>query len=194
MKNEFIGLFEKSLIYAIEKHKGQYRKNSNFPYIWHPISVAKNVEENKKSKNLELLMTASLLHDLVEDVEDVTLEEIAKLFGYKVAALVEELTSDPIEIEKMGKTEYLKMKMGKMSSYALVIKLSDRLDNVKDLSSGSESFRTKYSKETLEILMHLYDCGRKLTDTHIKIMNKIEVSLAAQTKNEPYPTKPTVTI
>ena len=179
--NKFKGLFEKALEYAIEKHKGQYRKNSNMPYYWHVVCVAKNVEDNKKSKNLELLLTAAILHDTKEDCPDVTLEEIAKLFGYKVAALVEELTSDQIEIEKMGKTEYLKMKMGKMSSYALVIKLSDRLDNVKDFGNCSESFRNKYTKETLDIIQHLRDCGRKLTATHVKIIEKIENSLTTIT-------------
>ena len=42
-----------------------------------------------------------------------------------------------------------------MTSYALVIKLSDRLDNVRDLNEGSEEFKEKYTKETIEILDHL---------------------------------------
>jgi len=100
-------------------------------------------------------MTAALLHDTVEDCEDVSLQEIAEKFGYYVAALVDELTSDEKEIKKLGKTEYLKNKMAKMSSYGLVIKLSDRLDNVKDLNTTSETFQKKYTKETLEILDHL---------------------------------------
>ena len=179
---KFTGQFEKALEYAILKHKGQYRKNSNMPYYWHVMCVAKNVEDNKKSTNLELLLVAAILHDTYEDCKDVTLEEIAKLFGYKVAALVDELSSDKEEIKKIGKTEYLKQKMAKMSSYALVIKLSDRLDNVKDLDTCSEKFQNKYARETYDILAHLKQCGRKLTKTHLKLMKKIRLSLSGVTK------------
>jgi (p)ppGpp synthase/HD superfamily hydrolase len=177
MKNKFTGLFEKALEFAIKSHKGQYRKNSNMPYVWHVMCVAKNVEENKKSRNLELLLAASVLHDTYEDCEDVTLEIIAQEFGFKVAALVEELSSDPKKIEEMGKTEYLKEKMVKMSSYALVIKLSDRLDNCKDLSDAKPEFKEKYKKQTEEILSHLYAKRNKLSDTHIGLMNKINNAL-----------------
>ena len=180
MGNKFTGLFEKAIEFAIKQHKGQYRKNSNMPYYWHVMCVAKNVEDNKMSKNLELLLVAAILHDTYEDCPNVTLEKIAKLFGYKVAALVEELSSDESEIKRIGKTEYLKGKMEKMSSYALVIKLSDRLDNVKDLTSAPEAFRIKYYTETIAILEHLKTCKRKLTATHLKLISKIEASLASQ--------------
>ena len=151
----FTGMFEKALEFALKKHKGQHRESSNMPYYRHPISVAKNIEETKKSKNLELLMTAAILHDTVEDCEGVTLQEIAEKFGYYVAALVDELTSDKKEIAKIGKTEYLKNKMAKLSSYGLVIKLSDRLNNVKDLNETSKQFQKRYTEETLDILNHL---------------------------------------
>lgn len=174
--NKFTGLFEKALIYAVEKHQGQYRKSSNLPYIWHPISVAKNIEENKKSKNIELLMTAALLHDLVEDVEEITIEEIRKHFGSDVADIVLELTSDKGKIKEVGKTEYLKQKMVSMTSYALCIKLSDRLDNIRDLSTSKPEFREKYKKQTLEIIDFISD-NRKLTSTHQKLIDKINVLL-----------------
>ena len=109
----FEWMFEKALEFALQKHKGQKRKWNNIPYYRHPISVAKNIETYKKSKNIELLMTAALLHDTVEDCKDVSLQEIAEKFGYYVAALVDELTSDELEIKKLGKTEYLKDKNSK---------------------------------------------------------------------------------
>jgi len=67
MKKQFTGMFEKALEFAIKKHKGQKRRDTNMPYFWHPINVAENIEEMKQSKNLELLMTAAILHDTVED-------------------------------------------------------------------------------------------------------------------------------
>jgi len=155
MSNQFTGMFEQALEFAIKKHKGQHRKNTNMPYFWHPVSVAENIEEVKKSKNLELLMTAAILHDTVEDCPRVTIQEIAKKFGYYVAALVEELTSDEKEIKKIGKTAYLKKKMEKMTSYGLVIKLSDRRHNIEDMQSMSKQFQKNYTKETLAILDHL---------------------------------------
>lgn len=110
MKNTFTGLFEKALEFAIKKHKGQKRKSTYMPYYRHPISVAENIEEVKKSNNLELLMTAAVLHDTVEDCPGVSIQKIATMFGYQVASLVEELTSDKKQIAKMGKTAYLKKK------------------------------------------------------------------------------------
>ena len=178
--NTFTGMFEKALEFALEKHKGQKRKSTNMPYYWHPISVAKNIEETKKSKNLELLMTAALLHDTVEDCAGVTIQEIAEKFGYYVAALVDELTSDEKEIAKIGKTEYLQKKMTNLSSYGLVIKLSDRLNNVRDLNKTSETFQKRYTQETLAILDHLQSWIRKLTQTHQKLIAKIRAILASQ--------------
>lgn len=174
MKNIFTGMFEKALEFALKKHKWQYRKGSNIPYYWHPINVAKNIEENKKSKNLELLMTAAILHDTVEDCKWVTINEIAKKFWYMVASLVDELTSDEKEIARIGKIEYLKNKMAKLSSYGLVIKLSDRLDNVRGLHMTTTAFQKKYTKETKEILEYLESWIRKITQTHQKLIEKIK--------------------
>ncbi len=180
MDKKFTGMFEKALGFALEKHKGQHRKGSNIPYYWHPINVARNIEEFKKSKNLELLMTAALLHDTVEDCTNVTLQEIAEKFGYMTASLVDELTSDEKEIKKIGKTEYLKNKMMNLSSYGLVIKLSDRLDNVRSLQETSKEFQERYTKETNEILAHIESWKRKLTQTHKKLIEKIKSMLISQ--------------
>lgn len=162
---------QKALHFAMRAHEGAERKFQEVPYVWHPISVAKLVEVYKPSRRIKELRIAAILHDTVEDT-DATLEIIAHEFGLMVAQLVEELTSDKEEQNRLGKTEYLKQKMTHMSSYALVIKLCDRLDNVMDLEMVTESFRVKYMKETEEILEHLY-LHRKLTDTHKKIMSKI---------------------
>jgi (p)ppGpp synthase/HD superfamily hydrolase len=177
---EFTGLFEKAFEYAIKKHKGQYRKTSNMPYIRHPISVAVNIERIKTSRNLELLLSTSLLHDTVENCKGVTIEEIAKLFGPKVASIVEELTSDKEAIKKMGKTEYLKKKMENMSSYPLRIKLADREHNVQDIHKMNPDFKESYVTETVEIIKHLETCGRKLTNTQKKLIHQIKTALVRQ--------------
>ncbi len=138
-------MLDKALVFAYDAHKNQVRKNSGDPYIVHPITVSENVKKYKRSKNLELLMVVGILHDVVEDC-DVSIQKIAEKFGYKVAAILEELTNDEKLIKEKGKTEYLIDKMFNMSSYALVIKLCDRLDNCKDLKNSPEDFKIKYTK------------------------------------------------
>lgn len=164
-------LFEKAVKFATEKHKGVVRKGDGRPYIMHPMSVMTTLLAIKKSNNALLLAIVALLHDVVEDC-DVTLEEIAKEFGWQVASLVGELTSDPAEIKRLGKTEYLKQKMSVMSSYALRIKLCDRLDNVKDMKSMNVSFQKKQIDATAEIIVALAT-RRKLTKTHKAIIAMI---------------------
>ncbi len=171
-------MFEKALEFALQKHKGKKRKATHMPYFWHPISVAENIEEVKQSKHLELLMTAAVLHDTVEDCPDISIDDIAHLFWFQVASLVDELTSDPKQIKKIGKTEYLKRKMANMTSYGLVIKLADRLHNVEDLKQTTKAFQQTYTKETVEILNYLEEQQVKLTKTHKKLIKKIREVLS----------------
>jgi (p)ppGpp synthase/HD superfamily hydrolase len=163
---------ELALLFSIEKHKGQVRKGDGRPYILHPISVLLTLGRIKKSKNHLLLAIASVLHDTVEDC-NVSLQEIADNFGYNVAAIVDELTSDKEEIEKVGKKEYLLNKMLTMSTYALCIKLCDRLDNLSDMDSMPNKFIKRQIVDTKFILDGLKKS--KLTATHkeiIKLINK----------------------
>jgi GTP pyrophosphokinase len=153
----------KAVNFMIDAHDGQYRKFSGKEYAWHPVEVSKIVREHKHSKNKEDICIAALLHDTVEDC-DVTLKDIEDEFGSEVSSMVEQLTSDSSKISKMGKADYLLHKMLEMSSYALVIKLADRLHNCSDLDKGSENFREKYTTETRYIIDGLYQ--RKLSDTH----------------------------
>ena len=138
-------MLEKALVFARVKHGGQVRRVTNVPYVTHPIRVSHLVSRYKVSKHQEDLQAAALLHDTLEDT-NTTVEEIAREFGGMVVSLVVELTSDQQQVASMGKTSYLRKKLLGMSSYALVIKLCDRLDNVTD------SPRPLYFRETLEIL------------------------------------------
>lgn len=174
---------EKAIAFAVEKHKNVRRKGDGRPYILHPLSVLHTLLEIKKSKNAYLLASASALHDTVEDCEDVTLEIIAKEFGYAVAAIVEELTSVKDDmIKKGGKTPYLIEKMINMSSYSLCIKLVDRLDNIKDMKSMSAEFIKKQITSTSEIIQSL-EKGRKLSKTHKKIIKLIKREMKSYEKD-----------
>lgn len=158
-------LLIKAIQFAGEKHQGQTRKVSGLPYVIHPVAVAFLLANFKESKNLDELMTACLLHDTLEDT-DTTFEELATEFTPLVATLVFDLTSDPDEIEKMGKNEYLKKKMLGMSSYALVIKLADRLSNIMDSPTDS------YREDTADLLDTL-EAERNLSESQISIIEEI---------------------
>lgn len=157
-------LLLKATQYAIKKHKGQTRKFSGVPYVTHPLAVSYIVASFKKSKHLDEILAACLLHDVLEDTET-TFVEIAKEFTPLVASLTFELTSE--NHAKQDKTTYLKNKMVGMSSYGLVIKLADRLHNVTDNPTQKTKDATK------EILDYLKK-NRKLSKTHKLLVEEIE--------------------
>lgn len=160
-------MLQKSIKFATEKHKGQFRKVSGKPYVTHPIEVSQLVSKFKSSKKIEELQVAAVLHDTLEDTET-SFVELASEFSPLVASLVLELTSDPVLVQKLSKKEYLKKKMLGMSSYGLLIKLCDRLSNIKD--SPTE----KAKKDTKEILDFL-KVERKLSQSHLSVISEIEV-------------------
>lgn len=164
-------LLDQAIKFAEKYHNGQIRKFNGIPYITHPLSVVKYLNFFKSSKNKEILLVSAVCHDLLEDTE-VTIELIREKFGDMVASIVIELTNDRDLISKMGKTNYLKEKMAIMSSYALGIKLCDRLDNLSDLGIAPTEFCEKYTKQSTEILDHI-EVNRTLTGTHKNIIFEI---------------------
>lgn len=162
---------KKAIEYATKMHKGQTRLNGD-PYIKHPLHVAQNVSKYKKSKNMEILLISACLHDTIEDTK-ATYYDIIENFGPQIASLVLELTTDEDMKQVLGKQQYLSIKMKNMSSWARIIKLCDRLDNVNDLlECKDEKFKNKYVTETIEIINYLLK-NAKLSNTHITIIEQI---------------------
>jgi (p)ppGpp synthase/HD superfamily hydrolase len=159
-------LILKSIEFAIKKHQGQVRKANNVPFITHPLAVSYLVSSFKKSKHLDEILCACILHDTLEDTET-NFVEIASKFTPLVATLVYELTSEKEEIKKVGKVEYLKSKMLGISSYGLVIKLADRLHNISDNPSENTL------RDTKEIIGYL-EKNRRLSKTHKAIIKEIK--------------------
>lgn len=158
--------------YATTKHSAQSRRDGT-PYITHPERVAGHVRRVKgDSINIEDIESAAWLHDTLEDT-DASYEEIKELYGATVADIVQELTSDKEEIKRVGKTAYLQKKLHNMSSYALIIKLADRLDNVSDLmTANNPEWALKYAIQTQDILEYLLD-KRELTTPQLRLVNEI---------------------
>jgi GTP pyrophosphokinase len=160
-----VGLVLKAMQFAEIHHDGQVRKGSGLPYFYHPVAVAIIAATFKQSKHLTELFCAAVLHDGLEDTS-LTFEKIAQEFGSLVASLVLELTNDNEEIARIGKLEYHKKKLVGISSYALYIKLADRMHNVSD--NPSEKMVT----ETLELMAHLKK-NRKLTKAQAEMVAEI---------------------
>ncbi|MBR4124115.1 MAG: bifunctional (p)ppGpp synthetase/guanosine-3',5'-bis(diphosphate) 3'-pyrophosphohydrolase [Clostridia bacterium] len=161
------------LEFAKEKHKGQKRDDGS-DYINHPMRVAKIVDDykGKFSKNRKILFAAALLHDTLEDTYT-SYKEIADHFGEYVASLVLELTTAKYACHYIGKAQYLAEKMEHMTSYALTIKLADRLDNLSDMVGCKMEKQQRTINDTIYILDHL-EKTRKLTESQQKLTELIK--------------------
>ncbi len=125
------GLFE-SVVYAAQMHEGQVRKNvAATPYIVHPIGVAELLWDVGGVRNWKIL-AAGLLHDTLEDTE-ASEWDIEELFGKKVLSIVQEVTNDPDLDSEENKWRQIEHAPN-MSMEAQLVKLADRLYNVRDLS------------------------------------------------------------
>jgi len=115
--------------FAIKAHLHQTRKNSDEPYVEHPIRVARILQEAGYS---EEVIIAGLLHDTVEDNPDVTIEEIEEKFGKKVADIVAQHTEDKsLSWEERKEHTIEVVKTASIEVKALII--ADKLDNLTSL-------------------------------------------------------------
>ncbi|MDR2414352.1 MAG: RelA/SpoT family protein [Odoribacteraceae bacterium] len=168
---------------ANEAHKGVKRK-SGVPYILHPIAVAKiaSVEIGLGTKSV----MAALLHDVVEDA-NYTIEDISMLFGPKIASLVDGLTkiSGVMGMNTTKQAENFRKIILTIADDVRVIllKIADRLHNMRTLDSLPEHKRVKIAGETLFIyapLAHrigLYAIKSELEDLSLKHENPDEYAL-----------------
>lgn len=163
----------KAKTFAENAHQGQQRKFSGQPYWYHPVRVAHTVQEHGGS---EEAVVAAYVHDTVEDTASVSLSDIEEQFGGKVASIVLELTNDDAQIEEIGKTEYMKHKLGGMTDEALLVKLADRLDNTSDLEDIDSGFASRYAQQTREVVNHL-ESVRTLYGAHRRILNQIKSNI-----------------
>jgi GTP pyrophosphokinase len=133
--------------YAYKAHENQKRKNGE-PYILHPIAVARIVNEEIGLGTNSII--ASLLHDVVEDTSH-TLDEIKELFGDDIAFLVGGLTKEKKEEYELSMQVDNIRKMLMTIQYdirALLIKLADRLHNMRTLASMPLRKQMKITGET----------------------------------------------
>ena len=157
---EELEIIQKAFDFANEAHKG-VRRRSGEPYILHPIAVAKIVVSNIGLGYKSIV--AALLHDVVEDT-DYTVDDLRKLFGDKVATLVEGLTKIKTVLDNEDKAEQKSMQAENFKRILLtlnddvrvvLIKLADRLHNCRTIEFMPEHKRDKILSETMFIFIPL---------------------------------------
>lgn len=144
-------LIQKAYDVAVKQHEGQFRESGE-PFVTHPIAVAfilADMELDSQS------IAAALLHDVVEDT-DYTLEDVRREFGDDVALLVEGVTKIgkiPYTSKEEQQVENLRKMFLSMAKdvRVIVIKLADRLHNMRTLKSKSEEKQREKARETLEV-------------------------------------------
>ena len=141
----------RAFTYADAEHKGQLRKDGT-PYITHPLAVAEIVADLGLDADSVI---AALLHDTIEDT-NATHEEVAKQFGETVAALVEGVT-------KLSRVQYTSKEEEQMENLrkmliamvkdirVILVKICDRLHNMRTMEYQSPAKQREKSLETMEI-------------------------------------------
>ncbi|MBV8030831.1 MAG: bifunctional (p)ppGpp synthetase/guanosine-3',5'-bis(diphosphate) 3'-pyrophosphohydrolase [Betaproteobacteria bacterium] len=151
LKPKDVQLIEEAYEVARAAHSGQYRQSGE-PYITHPIAVAKILAEWHLDAQA---LIAALLHDVVEDTPT-TKSEIAKKFGKPVAELVDGVSKiDRIEFATLQHAQaenFRKMLLAMARDVRVIlIKLADRLHNMRTLGAVSPAKRRRVARETMEI-------------------------------------------
>ncbi len=143
-------MVNKAFYFAVEAHKDQ-RRRSGEPYIYHPIEVATIAASDIGLGRTSII--CALLHDVVEDTK-YTLEDIREMFGEKVSRVVDGLTKFAnLEGAESAQAENFKKVISSLSYdiRVVLIKLSDRLHNMRTLDSMPKHKQLKIASETTYI-------------------------------------------
>ena len=149
---ENIELIQKAYDFAYEHHKGQFRKSGE-PYVIHVIQVANTLALMHCGPKT---IAAGLLHDTVEDCQGVTTDTITELFGQEIATLVDAVTKIGA-IKFKDEEEYLASNHRKLfiamakDIRVILIKLADRLHNMRTLRYMRPEKQKKIARETLSV-------------------------------------------
>jgi guanosine-3',5'-bis(diphosphate) 3'-pyrophosphohydrolase len=191
----------KALDFAYHKHEG-HRRKSGAPYIIHPLAVAEIIAGEFRLMDPNVIC-AALLHDVVEDVGDVTLKDIETVFGRTVAEIVDGCTK--LTRRRLNRAQVKDLTHSKLLLSAsqrievLVVKLADRLHNIRTLQFLAANKRRRISHETIDVyvpiaaMLNLYPVKRELQDNALaalypqkskKILKTARDLLASDLTNE----------
>ena len=162
--------FWKALSFAVDAHQGQVRKSGE-PYISHPCRVAQILVQELEVTDPETL-AAAILHDTIEDVPGVTQEVIGEHFGRHIEAIVDGCTKVGQfagDRQAFSKQVHRKIFSGAASRIeVMLIKMADRLHNMRTMDSMPKDKRQRIAEETLNIyapmsrIMGIFELKREL--------------------------------
>ena len=171
-------LIEKAYDFVCKKHAGIYRKSGE-PYIHHLIEVAYIIASLQAGP---VTIASGLLHDVVEDT-DTTIEDIEKMFGSECAKIVDALTKiQRLKLSHRTQEEFeaedrRKIFLGMAKDVRVIlIKLADRLHNMRTIASLKEDRQHALAQETLEVFapiahrLGIYRIESELEDLSLKII------------------------
>nr|WP_221307486.1 bifunctional (p)ppGpp synthetase/guanosine-3',5'-bis(diphosphate) 3'-pyrophosphohydrolase [Rhabdobacter roseus] len=174
LKDNDAKLIKKAYNTSVEAHQDM-RRRSGEPYIYHPLAVAQIVVEEIGLGTTAIV--SALLHDVVEDT-DMTIDDIDRLFGKKVAQIIDGLTkiSGKFEYGTSQQAENFRKMLLTLSDdvRVILVKLADRLHNMRTLDSMPRDKQLKIASETIFIyapLAHrlgLYAIKSELEDLYLK--------------------------
>lgn len=147
LDEEHVGWVHRAYEVARAAHSGQMRDEGS-PYIVHPVRVAVSLVDELGVYSPTLVCSA-LLHDVIED-SDVTREDIARMFGEEIAEIVWLLT----KLEGVGLREYLARIEAAADTGAPIVKLCDRLDNMRSvIHTPKLEKKRRYIRTTEELYL-----------------------------------------
>ena len=170
-------LIRRAYAYGMQMHEGQFRKSGE-PYFTHPVAVAAILTEQQLD---DATIVTALLHDTIEDTKS-TYSEVERLFGTEVAELVDGVTKltnlqlSSTESQQAENFRKLFMAMSK-DLRVILVKLADRLHNMRTIRSMKPEKQVQKARETMEIYAPL--AGRmgmqwmreELEDLSFKVLN-----------------------
>jgi guanosine-3',5'-bis(diphosphate) 3'-pyrophosphohydrolase len=162
-------------IYWAKKYHGDQKRKSGEPYYSHPLEVAYMASDYYLKTDV---IVASILHDIIEDTE-VDVGMILANFSWRIAEMVDRLTRDRLDGSKLSVEEVLNNAYQKQDEEVLIIKLFDRLHNMRTLGVKSPEKFQKICKETIEefIILALYLENLDLTRELVTLCyNNISIS------------------
>ncbi|QRR03478.1 RelA/SpoT family protein [Dyadobacter sandarakinus] len=190
LKDNDAKLIKKAFYTSVDAHKDM-RRRSGEPYIYHPLAVAQIVVEEIGLGTTGIV--SALLHDVVEDT-DMRIEDIERLFGKKVAKIIDGLTkiSGRFEYGTSQQAENFRKMLLTLSDdvRVILVKLADRLHNMRTLDSMPRDKQLKIASETIFIyapLAHrlgLYSIKSELEELYLKYTEPQEYRAVARKLRE----------
>jgi guanosine-3',5'-bis(diphosphate) 3'-pyrophosphohydrolase len=170
-------LIRQAYAYGVSMHDGQWRKSGE-PYFTHPVAVAAILTEQMLD---DATIVTALLHDTIEDTKS-TYSEVERLFGHEIAELVDGVTKLTNLQLSSGATEQaenfrkLFMAMSK-DLRVILVKLADRLHNMRTIKSMTADKQIQKSRETMDIYaplagrMGMQEMREELEDLGFRVLN-----------------------